>query len=41
VEFSVSRYFSDEKTRESLLAAFWQQFIANFLSGQGKQRVPD
>jgi hypothetical protein len=27
--------------RENLLTASWQQFLANFRSGQGKQRVPE
>ena len=42
VEFPDSRYFADKKksNRENLLTASWQQFLANFRSGQGKQRVP-
>jgi hypothetical protein len=41
VEFRDSLYFADEKNRENHLTASWQQFLANFRSGQGKQRVPD
>jgi hypothetical protein len=41
VYFPDSHYFADEKNNgENLLAASWQQFLANFRSGQGK-RVPD
>jgi hypothetical protein len=40
VEFPDSRYFADKKKREKLLTASLQQFVANFRSGQGKQRVP-
>jgi hypothetical protein len=41
MEFPDSRYFTDKKKRENFLTVSWQQFLANFRSGQGKQRVPD
>jgi hypothetical protein len=33
--------FQVKKTRESLVAVFWQEFLVSFRSGQGKRRVPD
>jgi len=41
VEYPDSRYFAVKKKHELHLTACWQQFLANFRTGKGRQRVPD